>query len=265
MNEWKTIVDNGFDVPADRAMPELLAGLGEALRSPDPQVRDRQAYSILATWIGRGDVSEADMTGLGDEMAARFADPEVQARTFAPLILAVIVNRGVYRRAWADAFARWYPAETDLRGNDPELGWLHAVAHGADLLGEFGRHPEASPAAMLDLAAERLTARTEYVWRDMEDDRLGHAIAMTLTRPELDAGQATAWLAPVREALEARDRSGIEPYVSNALRTLRVVHLLADRGVRLDWRAEEAVRIPHAEAVREGVAATLATTARYAG
>src|SRR6202034_786369 len=83
------------------------------------------------------------------EMDLRLKDQELQARTFADLILAEVVERDMTSgRAtaeaslrWRDAFASWYPAERDLRGWDERLGWLHAVAHGADALAQFGRSP----------------------------------------------------------------------------------------------------------------------------
>ncbi len=44
---------------------------------------------------------------------------------------------------------------------------------------------------MLAIAARRMLAETDYVWRDQEDDRLGYAIARTLGRPGLTAEQST--------------------------------------------------------------------------
>ncbi len=98
--------------------------------------------------MGSG-AEDGDLVGLGDEMALRLKDPEIQVRTFAALILAEVVERDMASgRAtaeavlrWRDAFAAWYPAERDLRGWDERLGWLHAVAHGADALAAFGRSP----------------------------------------------------------------------------------------------------------------------------
>ncbi|MFH8258481.1 DUF2785 domain-containing protein [Streptomyces roseolus] len=79
--------------------------------------------------------------------AARSDDPEIRARAFAPLVLDVIVARGGLDPTRLAAFRRWYPAETDLRGHDARLGRLHAVAHGADLLGSFGSPPRTSTRA----------------------------------------------------------------------------------------------------------------------
>ncbi|MFB7918851.1 DUF2785 domain-containing protein [Streptomyces sp. NPDC056061] len=108
---------------------------------------------------------------LGNEMAGRFTEPRVEARTFAPLVLDLLVAAGDFEAGWVDAFERWYPAEQDLRGHDDTLGRLHAVAHGVDLLAGSGRHPEVAPVRMPDLAAARLTAPTDHVYDQMEDDR----------------------------------------------------------------------------------------------
>jgi len=262
MTEWQKIIDDGYTVPEGRALPGLVAELSEALRSPDPVVRDAHGYGVLATWIDRGVLGADRLTELGDAMAARFADSEIQARTFAPLILDVIVSKGVFEARWVDAFAAWYAAEEDLRGLDPKLGWLHAVAHGADLLGALGRRPEVAPADMLALAARRMTAPTEHVWDAMEDDRLAHAMALTLTRT--DVADATGWLPEVAALFRDRDRARIAPNVTNTLRTLRVLYLFADRGVRPGSR-ESAVALPHRDALREAIAETAALVAPFAG
>ena len=113
------------------------------------------------------------------------------------------MSQGEFQPSWLAAFEAWYPAETDLRGYDQELGWLHAVAHGADLLGAFGRCPQVDPASMLRLAADRLLAPTDYVLRDREDDRLGYAMALTCTRAELTEAESVGWLDPVAADFEA--------------------------------------------------------------
>ncbi|MEU8520812.1 DUF2785 domain-containing protein [Streptomyces sp. NPDC048577] len=109
--------------------------LAGCLRAPDPQVRDGAPYVVLRTWIARDVITGSPRLRLGDEMTRRFTDGEIQARTFAPMVLDMIVTRGDFRQPWLDAFGTWFPAKTDLRGHDPKLGRLHAVALGADLLG----------------------------------------------------------------------------------------------------------------------------------
>lgn len=250
MTDWARVCADGFAVPSDRPLAELLAELSAMLRSPDPAVRDRQAYSTLATWIGRGVLGKNELRALGAEMAARFADPEIQARTFAPLILASIVSVGVFEPAWVPPFERWYVAEEDLRGYDEKLGWLHAVAHGSDLLGALALIPAVEPLRMLELGIGRLLTPTEYVLRDLEDDRLGSALAATLTRTDLTEADAVAWLEPaIRGVVLGGDDPGIRPEVSNTLRTLRMVYLLVDRGLPLPG-AKDPVAVMHRDAIR---------------
>ncbi|MEU9145989.1 DUF2785 domain-containing protein [Streptomyces sp. NPDC048349] len=250
MIDWNSIRAAGCAVPHDRPMEDLVRGLSRALADPDPLVRDGAAYSVLSTWIADGVIDGPRRLELGDEMAARFLDREVQARTFAPLVLDMLVGKGDFRAEWVTAFERWYPHEEDLRGHDAELGWLHAVAHGADLLGSFGCHPEVAPVRMLELAAARLTARTAHVWDQLEDDRLAHAVARVLTRCDLSERDATAWLDPVA-ARFCTDRltAPVPADFGNCLRTLRMLHVFADRGVR-PGRGAAPQALHHREAVK---------------
>ncbi|MEU7070795.1 DUF2785 domain-containing protein [Streptomyces narbonensis] len=260
MTDWNGIEAADYALPADASdLGELTGELSRALADPDPGVRDGAAYSVLATWIERGVIDGPRRLALGDEMAARFDDPEIQARTFAPLVLDMLVSKGELKAEWVDAFARWYPAEKDLRGRDEKLGWLHAVAHGADLLDRLGRHAEVEPVRMLELAAARLTAPTAHVWDQLEDDRLARAVARVLTRPDLSERDATGWLDAIAVEFGAdRIVTPVPAQVSNCLRTLRLLYVLADRGVRppADPGADPEP-LTHGEAVKTRLAEVL--------
>ncbi|MBB5873048.1 hypothetical protein F4553_006482 [Allocatelliglobosispora scoriae] len=268
MTDWQMILDTKFAVPRDRPIGELVAQLVPMLRSPDPVIRDRFGYSILSTWIARGEL-DAYLGQLGDAMAARFGDPEIQARTFAPLILAEVIGRGRFEQTWLSAFERWYRTETDLRGLDPRLGWLHAVAHGADLLGAFGAAEQLTAAdltGLLDLATVRLLTRTTHVFDAWEDDRLADAIARVLSRLELSREQAVEWLAPVAADFTRRDWSVPVPaHAVNTMHTLRMLYLLIDRGFRLPGVEGEPIQVWHREAILEALLDVLRLTSRHLG
>jgi hypothetical protein len=267
MADWQEALNaalmSGGALPARASRADAVAAVSEALRSPDAVLRDEQAYGLLARWIPGLDPQERH--ALGGTMAARFGAPEIWARAFAPLILAKIVSQGDYDPGWLAAFADWYPAETDLRGHDPELGWLHAVAHGADLLGAFGRHRDVDPAPLLSLATARLLAPTGYVFAQQEDDRLGYAVGQTLTRPELSPAQALHWLDPIAAEFAAGEPGPVPPFASNTMRTLRVVYLLADRGVRPQWSSGDPQMLPHRDILRQRLADVLALAAPFTG
>lgn len=262
MTDWAQVRADAFAVPADRPLAELVGELSAMLRSPDPQIRDGQAYSTLATWIGNGVLGAQELRALGDEMVARFADPEIQARAFAPLILDSIVSRGVFEPSWVPPFERWYVAEEDLRGFDAKLGWLHAIAHGSDLLGALARVTAVEPVQMLRLGIGRLLTPTEFVLRDLEDDRLGFALAVALTRQDLSEADAVSWLDPAVRAVATVPAAGFRPEISNTLRTMRVVYLLVDHGLRLDDDHPRAL-VPHRDQVKAKLMELFRTATPY--
>jgi hypothetical protein len=263
VTDWQNIAGTDFAVPAGPDLDALAAELAEALADPDPAVRDGPAYAVLATWIRRR-VLDSQLSWLGARMAARFADPRIQARAFAPLVLAWMAEAGHLDEEWTQAFERWYPAETDLRGYDAGLGWLHAVAHGADLLGVLGCDQRVRPERMLELAAGRMLAETSFVWRDQEDDRLAYAIALILARADLTAGQCTGWLDLVDEKFASGQPGPVPPFASNTMRTLRVLYLLADRGVRPEPDAAARL-LTHREQLLQRLAASLSRVAWFTG
>jgi hypothetical protein len=258
MTDWAAVSAAGFAYPAGRAPGDLVDELTEALTSPDPVLRDEQAYPILTAWILDGRLDD-ELTALGDAMVAMFAHPQIQARSFAALILAMLVHRdtsaGVLAAPdvlrWRDGFARWWLSETDLRGWDSERGWLHAVAHGADVVGEFGLSPRLGGddlAGLLDLACARLLARTGELFGQQEDERVALAMATVLARPELPAEAATGWLAAVQEEFETGEPGPVPASASNTMRTLRSLYLMVDRGFRADLEAGKLVP-PHRDVI----------------
>lgn len=245
--------------PRAAALDDLVT----ALRSPDPAVRDDWAYVTAVRWIPALDSGERN--NLGGRMAAYFTDPEPQARTFAPLILARIVEAGDWRETWWRPFADWYPAERDLRGYDPALGWLHAAAHGADLLAALSRCPGQDPLPLAGLAAERLLAPTDHLFDALEDDRIAYALARILSHPDLTVAQSVEWLEPITEALRAGEPGPVPAWASNAVRTLRMLYVAAHRGVRTRNTDEPPHPLTHRDQVLEALAETLAIVAPWTG
>jgi hypothetical protein len=264
VTNWRAVIENKGSLPEGLSPEDAVAELSEMLRSPDPMTRDQLAYTALMRLIPN--LEPPLRHQLGDAMAERLTDPEIQARTFAPLVLDGLVEAGEFDPSWLAAFEAWYPSEQDLRGYDRQLGWLHAVAHGADLLGTFGfQRTEVAPERMLALAVKRLLAKTEYALRDQEDDRLAYAMALTLTREELTGQTATAWLDPVAADFSGGEPGPVPAHASNTMRTLRALYLLVDRGVRPNWGRSETIQVRQRDAVRQRLAEVLTLVAPFAG
>jgi Protein of unknown function (DUF2785) len=251
---WPSIAAAGFpfptDVPARRVADELAA----MLVSPDPAVRDGHAYTAIARWLREGHF-DGLLVEIGDTAAERFTHPEIQARTFAPLVLARVLDRAVTLpepnvTRWYTAFAAWYPTEDDTRGWDPTLGWLHAVAHGADAAAALaGVLPDRAP-GLLELCARRMTAEsTRYV--QLEDARLARAITTILHTPGLPPTEAIAWLATVSDAFTDAAPGPVPPWAFNTFATLQSLHLHLTRGLTGHGRP------PHTVLVADRVTAIL--------
>lgn len=243
--DWASIAADGFRFPAATAPSDWAEELATALVSPDPVLRDEHAYTAAARWIERGHLDEV-LQELGDGAAGRFTHPAVQARSFAPLLLRCVLARGQAApgtvpqdaaERWYAAFASWYPAERDTRGWDDSLGWLHAVAHGADAAAAFAVTLPHHGTRILELCARRMTATdTAHRYEQLEDARLARALTRVLLTPGLTAHEATRWLAVIEEALEGGGPGPVPPWAFNTFATLQSLHLhltlgLADQGI----------------------------------
>jgi hypothetical protein len=271
VTDWSNVLARDFAVPEGRPSGELVDELVTMLAASDPAVRDDIAYPILAIWTGRG-VLDGQLVRLGDLLAAYIASGPIYQRSFAAMTLSWVILRDAATGEltddlvlrWLDTFGSWWTGETDLRGWDADVGWLHAVAHGADLLRAFGRSPRLAGqrlCGLLELASDRLLAKHGYLWADGEDDRLGYALASVLTRPEISAAGATGWLARIRDAIESGEPGPVPAWAANTLRALGSLYVFADRGVAWYDPATgamgPAVPLPHARAVKDGIADTL--------
>jgi uncharacterized protein DUF2785 len=258
--DWPALAAAGFPYP-DGVPAALVADeLSGMLVSPDPEVRDDHAYTAAARWIREGHLDPV-LEAFGDTAARRFAHPDVQARTFAPLALRCVLDRGrqapgtvpdAAAERWLTAFTAWYPAERDTRGWDDDLGWLHAVAHGADAAAAFARALPARRTELLALCARRMTAaHAEHRYVQLEDARLARALTRILLCPDLTADEATGWLSVVTDALEGGGPGPVPVWAFNTFATLQSLHLHLTRGLA------DGGTPPHAATVAERVAAVL--------
>jgi hypothetical protein len=190
------------------------------LGSPDPQLRDDLAYSILDAWIVRKpQLSQEQLLSLLDEWESNLrlgiGESEtdgVLRRSFSVLCLGTLAERDLktpflgesrYRSLLENAL-NYLRDERDLRGFDSAKGWIHATAHTADLLAVLAANPffkVEDQRRVLQAIAERL-ASARLIFSYGEQDRLAGAIEAITTRKDFDAPAFHQWLS----ALDARDR-----------------------------------------------------------
>ncbi|WP_229051520.1 DUF2785 domain-containing protein [Aeromicrobium sp. Leaf350] len=260
---WESVRSTGMEVPVDRPLHEMTAELVSMLGDPEPRVREELAYPVLTSWLQRG-VYDDLLSGLGDGIVSglgfglgRDGDSSVIRRSYSALMLAEIVGRDNDRHlveassvlAWGDAATSWYVREFDHRGWIAEMGWAHAIAHGADLLAALARSRHFGAlelTVLLDVIADRVLAPTAYTWRHGEDDRLAFAVMTLLHRNSLDTTLVEPWLARLGAGLQPPPTRGhleIEWPTTEARNTsafLRALHLQLALGVqgRSDLRGD---------------------------
>lgn len=229
---WQAIVNAQYAVPPNESPFALAQELSALLGSPDPELRDTLAFSILNAWL-TGDVpfTDTELAALQKEwqtnLRANLGSDAVLKRSFSALCLAALAERDLKTPFLGDARYRellnaalaYLAAERDLRGFDPQKGWIHATAHTADLLKTLAQNPRLMPAdqkTLLAAIAQRLSSASE-VFTQGEQDRLAQTVTAIVLRSDFDAAGFDIWLNELRNA--RRQAARTRPLTTSALAT----------------------------------------------
>ncbi len=212
----------------------------ELLGSPDSELRDDFALSILETWIYKRTLPPAEVSALVPKLLANLragidqpGTDAVLRRSFSALTLACrgrARQRGAISesaddfRAILDGALAYFAAERDLRGFDPQKGWIHSVAHTSDLLKFLARSPRLAPAGqekILDALTAKVRAAPE-VFGFGEDERMARVVISIVRREDLDRTALRAWLS----ATLAEAKFPAKPTVANLRVMQNARHLL---------------------------------------
>jgi len=210
---WRAVIADDYTPPTDSPLPSLARELSAGLASTDAELRDEIAYSILTQWLY---VKRIVPAGLRAELIAEWianlrygigdrGKDSVLRRSFSALMLAVAAaldNEAAYLdrvgyKALLDAAMKYLQAEQDTRGFDADKGWLHSVAHSADLLKFLGRsrHLQKGEQAVILTGIAGKLAQVDHVLVHGEDERLARAVVSIVARPDVDMPAFRAFLA----------------------------------------------------------------------
>ena len=191
------------ELPADRLALELVSCLG----SPDPELRDRIGYELFAKWLRSDSLNDETRHSLLEKLSAHLEDASSDAtlsRSFSALILAELMRSDGLKPFMSDAdrqillkaAAKALQSETDFRGLTDDIGWVHPVAHMADLQWRFVLHPATSSVQADDIlrAVRTKVAPTTVSYAFNESDRLARVVATIVRRNLVDAGSIRNWI-----------------------------------------------------------------------
>jgi hypothetical protein len=214
---WQAIAKAKYAAPEHESADALAQQLSGLLASPDPELRDDLAYSILTHWIYRlSTLSTPTLISLTDAWRANLksglgemGNDSVLKRSFSALLLSSMAEReakapfmGVERyHQLVDEAVVYLQAERDLRGYDAKLGWIHANAHTADLLQALAKSSlltKDEEQNMLAALAARLSSAPQ-VYTQGEQDRMAAAVLAVIRRPSFDAASFDTWLTRLEE------------------------------------------------------------------
>lgn len=209
---WQGITLGDYAVPTGYSVMTLTHELLLYTGSPDPELREETAYTILVAWINRGYYSHAELwdiaitllnnltIGLGEQLS-----DTIFLRSFSLLILTEIVYNDLTHPSLSEIEVRqileqtldYFKAEQDLRGFDSEKGWIHAVAHAADLFFVLAQHNNVTVSDLeriMNALAEKITAPVVHVYLYGEEERLVRTVVGVLQRDLLKLPFLTTWL-----------------------------------------------------------------------
>lgn len=238
--------------PAAAELPALVRELDTLLISPDPVQRDEVAFSLFARWIYRDRcVALADRRWLLSRWQERLGDrielddsDGAAARSFAALslsLLAALDNEAAFLSA--DEFASLLAAATtyllnerDVRGWTESHGWLHSVAHTADLLKFLGRsrHLTADQQVAVLAAVQAKLEAVDVPLAHGEPERIARAVIALLLREDLARPAARAWLAQLRAPVASEPDAVKLNRAHNRASLLAQLHLLLSAETRDD-------------------------------
>ena len=202
---WRPIREQATtsELPANELAIELVSCLG----SPDPELRDRIGYELFANWLRQEKLSDETRTRLLFELSANLGNQSKAmglTRSFSALILAEVMRsdsikafmNDEQRQALLDKATAAIAHEDEFRGLDADIGWVHPVAHMADLLWRFALHPktDTKQAKQILDAVRSKVAPTSVSYAFNEGDRLARVVTTLITSKLIDANSMAAWI-----------------------------------------------------------------------
>lgn len=191
------------DYVADQLAPALISCLG----STNSELRDSIGYELFSYWLRNDALSQQSKIDLLEVLSSNIQqsdDTQALNRSFSALVVSELLRADNLSNFIDDAdrlrllqiTVNALVAESDYRGLVEDIGWVHPVAHLADVLWRFALHTslntEQSRIILESVRNKVGTTTTGYIFN--EGDRLARPISTLILQDALDASDIVNWL-----------------------------------------------------------------------
>ena len=207
---------------------EEILWLLEHLGDPNPEIRDELVFTSLARgiqeelftqeqfqFIAAGIVSDGGLDKEFDKTGTSTLEHSFRALIYANLLSADANQQSIFyqrlkaeiRNVLLNQGLHYLEKEEDTTGFSSQYGWVHAFAHGADLLTEVVCHPDFSinrVHEVFDILGQ-LFKRITIRFTDDEDWRLARVIYEPILQGKLEQEQVASWIKSLDFPIEERE------------------------------------------------------------
>ena len=200
----------------------------EHLGDPSPEIRDDLVFTSLARGIQEELFTQEQFHFIAETISSNEGvEKEIDKiglstleRSFKALVYANLLSADAnpqsifYQRLKADIRyilldqgLHYLEKEKDTTGFSSQYGWVHAFAHGADLLTEVVCHPDFPinrVREVFDILGQ-LFKRISIRFTDDEDWRLARVLYEPILQGKLDQEQVASWIKAVDFPIEERE------------------------------------------------------------
>ncbi len=207
---------------------EEIQWLLDHLGDPSPEIRDELVFTSLARgiqeelftkeqfqFISAMIVSDGGLDKELDKLGTSTLDRSFRALIYANLLSADGNQHSLYyqvlksdiRNMILDQGLHYLEKEEDTTGFSSQYGWVHAFAHGADLLTEVVCHPDFSASRIYEVfeILGQLFKRISIRFTDDEDWRLARVIYEPILQGKLEQEKVASWIKTVDFPIEERE------------------------------------------------------------
>ena len=196
---------------------EELEWLWENIGNPNPEIRDDLVFNLFGQFIFEQLITKEQLRWLIEkinvtnplEYRIEENGSATTYRSFSALVMRMILKvdgdqTGGYdsclitseRVTWMQNGIRDLTREQDRTGYDEKLGWVHAFAHGADLLGTIISHPNCTQEYVVEVleVISDIIQKSKQPFIDEEEKRLGLAIFFGIESGNLSQKLLCEWI-----------------------------------------------------------------------